>query len=88
MKRLEVIARDGGRCVVCYAQGDLQVHHRTYERIGYERLSDLTTLCADCHGMFHGKQYLPITPSRWWSDTSQPPSRELKRLAAKLEGST
>lgn len=31
------------------------VHHRTYERLGKERLGDLTVLCRKCHGLFHGK---------------------------------
>jgi replicative DNA helicase len=31
----------------------LEVHHRTYERIGQERSEDLTVLCDVCHGLFH-----------------------------------
>jgi 5-methylcytosine-specific restriction endonuclease McrA len=27
----------------------LQVHHRTYERLGHEQAGDLTALCANCH---------------------------------------
>jgi hypothetical protein len=29
------------------------VHHRTYERVGFERQSDLIVLCHDCHRDFH-----------------------------------
>lgn len=42
-------------CQLCNSRSALQVHHRTYERRGCERLSDLTVLCRDCHAGFHGK---------------------------------
>ena len=45
-----------GRCQVCYTNGrPLEVHHRTYDRRGRERLEDLTVLCDECHGLFHHK---------------------------------
>lgn len=50
----------GHRCEVCNAQDRLQVHHRTYERRGEEQLSDLTVLCADCHGLFHEHRKLAL----------------------------
>lgn len=53
--REAVKERDGGRCRLCDATSALQVHHRTYERRGVERLDDLTLLCGDCHSAFHGK---------------------------------
>ena len=48
------------RCQVCYSNGDdgqgpLDVHHRTYDRVGAERPSDLTVLCRTCHSLYHGK---------------------------------
>lgn len=43
----------GRRCQVCNRSGQLNVHHRTYERRGYERVADLIVLCADCHRLFH-----------------------------------
>jgi hypothetical protein len=43
------------RCQVCYSPDRLNVHHRTYERRGRELPSDVTVLCADCHGRFHDK---------------------------------
>ena len=51
--RTQVVALAGGRCQVCNSPDNLHVHHRTYERRGHEELSDLTALCADCHGLFH-----------------------------------
>lgn len=43
-------------CELCNSVGKLNVHHRTYERHGYERLflKDLIVLCEDCHRKFHG----------------------------------
>jgi len=43
------------RCQVCYSNIKIQAHHRTYERLGAERPSDLTVLCDDCHAKYHGK---------------------------------
>jgi len=31
----------------------LHVHHKTYERRGEERTSDLVAICLDCHGKEH-----------------------------------
>lgn len=42
------------RCQLCYSDKNLEVHHRTYERRGCERPSDLTVLCHTCHCQFHG----------------------------------
>ena len=50
--RLAELAAAQRRCRIC-ARGDpdvrLEVHHRTYARLGRERASDLTTLCSECH---------------------------------------
>lgn len=37
------------RCQQCNAKRDLQVHHLTYERLGFEEDSDLEVLCRGCH---------------------------------------
>ncbi len=37
------------RCQQCGAGRGLQVHHRTYERLGYEWDGDLEVLCESCH---------------------------------------
>ena len=47
--------RAGYRCQLCYKKRPLQVHHRTYERLGYELPSDLAALCASCHRRHHGR---------------------------------
>lgn len=45
--------RFDGRCALCNSSKSTQVHHRTYENLGSEELSDLTLLCDECHEMFH-----------------------------------
>lgn len=53
--------RAGYRCQLCNrsrTQVILNVHHRTYERLGNEQPDDLTVLCGDCHKTYedHRKQ--------------------------------
>lgn len=44
------------RCQLCYTdKKPLDVHHRTYCRLGRERLTDLTVLCRYHHGKHHDK---------------------------------
>lgn len=59
-KRAAAIRRAGGRCQMCYRQGPLEVHHRTYERLGNERDEDLTVLCRSCHQLFHLQRGMPV----------------------------
>jgi 5-methylcytosine-specific restriction endonuclease McrA len=40
-------------CEACTATNGLQVHHKTYKRLGRERLRDLTLLCGECHKWIH-----------------------------------
>ena len=65
----ETRERDGA-CRVCASTEKLEVHHRTYVRLGRERPDDLVTLCWRCHRRFHGtydecvdrQLQLPIVP--------------------------
>lgn len=41
------------RCGICNRKDKLEVHHRTYERLGNELLTDLIPLCDRCHAKFH-----------------------------------
>ena len=59
MKRDDVIKRDGDQCV-CSAQATV-VHHKTYNNIGKEPLSDLVALCKECHDRVHDP-YVPPDP--------------------------
>jgi hypothetical protein len=52
-RRVSALERAEHRCAVCNAAGQLDVHHRTYERLGYESSSDLIALCRRCHRRHH-----------------------------------
>ena len=48
--------RAGQRCQLCYADDvPLEVHHRTYMRLGWEVPGDLVALCGECHSRHHGR---------------------------------
>ncbi len=42
-----------GKPARCGNKIKVDVHHRSYERIGYERLDDMITLCRRCHVAEH-----------------------------------
>jgi hypothetical protein len=66
------------RCQLCDATDRLQVHHRTYERLGKERIADLIVLCERCHRKFHDIYNKPprsVVPA-------PSPSRPAMRLGA------
>lgn len=46
------------RCSLCFSEDDLQVHHRTYQRLGNENLNDLIVLCKSCHERFHERLFI------------------------------
>lgn len=43
-----------GECALCTSTKNLEVHHRTYARLGHEPQSDLIVLCGRCHRRHHG----------------------------------
>ena len=48
--RHRLITAAGHRCAHCgTGDGPLQLHHRTYERLGRELDRDLVVLCLPCH---------------------------------------
>jgi len=46
--------------------GAVHVHHRNYERVGKERITDLEVLCAGCHADHHGLE----TPD-WYKEANE-----------------
>jgi 5-methylcytosine-specific restriction endonuclease McrA len=42
-----------GACSICGSYKRINIHHKSYIRIGNERLSDLMVLCQDCHHKLH-----------------------------------
>jgi 5-methylcytosine-specific restriction endonuclease McrA len=51
--RAVAIGRADGRCQLCGATEQLNVHHNTYERRGEELTSDVVALCSSCHAKHH-----------------------------------
>ena len=52
-KRLAVLDYWSYSCALCCSRKNVEVHHRTYERIGCERITDLIALCDTCHQWRH-----------------------------------
>lgn len=53
------------RCQICNRPSTrvtLNVHHRTYERLGNERPEDLTVLCRGCHELYEKNRRIPSPP--------------------------
>jgi 5-methylcytosine-specific restriction endonuclease McrA len=49
-KRKAKLDQAGRRCERCGSvNGRMDVHHKTYDRLGNERLEDLVVLCVRCH---------------------------------------
>ena len=53
--RKEALKRAGYKCQLCNSESPLHVHHRTYERLGYEEPGDIIALCAKHHKQFHAE---------------------------------
>ena len=67
--RNHALRRARYECSKCSSKRNLQVHHKTYERLGREWDQDLEVVCEDCHGNLHleamraddhGKLYLKL----------------------------
>lgn len=61
--RNKVLCRDNFTCQKCrdvwhphQDRSEFHVHHLTYARRGLEQLSDLQTLCPDCHAWEHNPE--------------------------------
>lgn len=53
-KRKEALKLANHRCR-CGETETLEVHHLSYERLGFERQRDLVVLCNSCHAKEHGR---------------------------------
>lgn len=54
--RNRALGRAQFQCERCGAKRHIQVHHRSYERLGCESDADLEVLCRDCHEGEHVQQ--------------------------------
>lgn len=52
-KRREALSHYGRKCNRCGKSYGLHVHHKTYKRIGCEKMVDLEVLCGGCHANHH-----------------------------------
>jgi hypothetical protein len=71
-KRDYVLLRAGYRCQVCNGKERLEVHHRTYDRLGHEDPEDLTVLCRGCHEAFHSSGRVMVGRSDHSSEWTKP----------------
>jgi hypothetical protein len=55
-KRQQLFAERGKVCERCQSITNIQVHHKTYENIFNEKLSDLEVLCKICHENHHKRK--------------------------------
>jgi hypothetical protein len=78
--RAAALVRAGHRCSLDGTHvKSLEVHHRSYERLGKELESDLTVLCRSCHERVHatpqrvggGRRSLWFLLARRWSRQQQ-----------------
>ena len=51
--RLKVLKKYKNKCYMCSYDMMIQVHHKTYDRIGNEDVDVLITLCKACHLKVH-----------------------------------
>jgi hypothetical protein len=77
--RAAALHRAGHACSLDVTHAsDLEVHHRTYERLGEELAGDLVVLCRDCHRIHHGPHGHPRRaepPPAAPSSSTPPPVR-------------
>ena len=45
-----------GRCFSCRETKAIELHHRTYARLGREYLGDMVALCHACHQKVHDRE--------------------------------
>lgn len=40
-------------CACCWRRVPVDLHHKTYTRLGFEHLQDLIPICRECHVLTH-----------------------------------
>ena len=70
-------------CYICGSEKNINVHHRSYSRLGHETERDLIALCQECHSDVHGfimREY----PRRLWATILWSAASMLKKRREKL----
>jgi len=66
--RLKALSDAEGHCRLCHAEAVLEVHHSTYDHLGYEHENDLIALCGACHrevtSFLRARRYSVVVPKR------------------------
>lgn len=81
LTRAAALERACHRCQLCNSSKRLQVHHRTYVRLGNEDPTDLTVLCRGCHEKHHGIEKEPRKPKASARKMAKKAQREAARQA-------
>ena len=55
----------GWRCALCNGTDRIIVHHRNYDHLWHEEVTDVVALCTPCHEKHH--DILPPEPDKWLS---------------------
>lgn len=42
-------------CSFCFSDTKFNLHHKTYKRLGKERMDDVAIICDDCHEASHAR---------------------------------
>ena len=65
-KRREALKYWDYKCALCFSNETLNVHHRTYCRLGSELPNDVIVLCEICHIKHHDALKLDIKLRGFW----------------------
>lgn len=80
--RAAALVRAGNACSLDVTHtDDLEVHHRTYERLGRELASDLVVLCRSCHRLHHREAGRSRRPPDTAARSTPPPTTRPRRPA-------
>lgn len=52
---------DNSYCQACYTFKRIQIHHKTYQNVGYEKPEDMVSLCGRCHRDCHKFMSMQLT---------------------------
>lgn len=66
-------------CAHCGFRHELNVHHRTYERLGREEFSDVIVLCKSCHSREHFLDNLDLMPAFLFNGSRDDTRQRLER---------